>query len=81
MTYHLFSMTERKAAKPHRCIWCGELIDKGDSYLDERSVFDGSIQRMRWHPECREAAVRGWNDGDDAEFSPGAQERPEKERA
>lgn len=77
MSYTLFSMTDRKAAKPHRCVWCGEAINKGEAYLDERSVFDGNIQRNRWHPECHAAAVQGWNDGDDAEFCPGEQERPE----
>lgn len=76
MTYHLFSMTDRKAVKQHQCVWCGEIIAKGDAYLDERSVYDGSIQRNRWHPECLEAARQGWRDGDDAEFCPGEHERP-----
>lgn len=77
MTYHLFSMTERIAAKRHRCIWCGEAINPGEKYSDERSVYDGDIQRMRWHHECRDAAEQGWRDGEDAEFCPHSAERPE----
>ncbi|WOB06510.1 hypothetical protein [Piscinibacter gummiphilus] len=77
MSYILFSMTERKAAKRHRCIWCGEHIEPGDTYSDERSVYDGEIQRMRWHPECRADAEDGWKNGADEEFMPHCAERPE----
>ena len=31
--YHLFSLSEVTAAKPHRCIWCGEGIAKGNPIL------------------------------------------------
>jgi hypothetical protein len=76
MSYHLFSMIDRKAVKPHRCIWCGEAIGKSETYSDERSVYDGEVQRLRWHPECRADAEEGWARGDDAEFLPHSQERP-----
>lgn len=56
MSYTLFEDRVRKARKPHRCIWCPELIAKGETYHDERSVYDGNIQRHRWHPECQTAA-------------------------
>ena len=76
MTYHLFSMTTRKAAKQHRCIWCGQPISKGDAYQEERSVYEGGHQLHRWHPECRQAAQDGLADGDDPEFIPHSAERP-----
>lgn len=76
--YHLLSMVARTAAKPHRCIWCGEYIEKGERYQDERSVFDGHMQHHRWHPECLEDAQEGWRAGDDAEFIPHNQDRPER---
>ncbi len=56
MSYHLFSMTERTAKKRHRCIWCGQGIEPGTRYHDERSAYDGRIQKHRWHPECRTAS-------------------------
>ena len=76
MTYHLFSDTVRRAAKQHRCIWCGQAINKGDTYVDERSVYDGSIQRHRWHPECIQDARDGWAQGDDQEFLAWSNDRP-----
>lgn len=56
MSYTLFSDFVRKARKPHKCIWCREPIALGETYHDERSVYDGNIQRHRWHPECQIAA-------------------------
>lgn len=47
MTYHLFSCDERKALKPHRCIWCGEMVNSGERYLREKSVYDGRLERAR----------------------------------
>lgn len=76
MTYHLFSITTRCARKQHRCIWCGQAISPGDAYQDERSVYDGDMQRLHWHPECRQDASDGWASGDDNEFIPHSNERP-----
>lgn len=76
MSYHLFGLHEVTAAKPHRCIWCGEGIAKGEIHGHERSVYDGAFQDHRWHPECREDAEQSWRDGDDAEFTPYSAPRP-----
>lgn len=76
MTYHLFSDTVRKARKQHRCIWCGQAISPGDTYIDERSVYDGSIQRHRWHPECKACANEDMLDGGDQEFLAWSNDRP-----
>lgn len=76
MTYHLFSDTVRRAAKQHRCIWCGQAINKGDSYHDERSVADDSFQNHRWHPECKAYANEDMLGGGDWEFLAWSNDRP-----
>jgi hypothetical protein len=75
--YHQFSLVTRTAHKPHRCIWCGESIKAGESYEDERSIYDGSHQTHRWHPECLADAQADWADGGDPEFMPWSSPRPE----
>lgn len=76
MGYTLIETREVKAArKAHRCIWCGELINVGDPYLYERSIFDGRPQNHHWHGECSEASVTHFaNDG--PEFTAYENERP-----
>jgi hypothetical protein len=68
MSYHLFSKDERIARKKHVCIWCGQRIEPGEKYEDERSVYDGHIQRHRWHPECINAA-QDWFKKEGEEFN------------
>jgi hypothetical protein len=77
--YQLFSLTDRKAAKAHRCIWCGEAIAVGERYQDERSVYDGEFQHHKWHPECQADAQEDWRQGGDAEFMPWSAPRPQRE--
>ena len=74
--YVQFSLITRKARKPHLCIWCGQKIIAGEKYLDERSMFDGHIQRHRWHPECSKASQ---DHRDEVEFQPYENERPSPE--
>lgn len=76
MSYTLLSETTRTARKKHRCIWCGEAIEAGEAYVDERSIFDGGFQHHRWHPECLDDAREGWRAGDDEEFMAYSHERP-----
>ena len=53
MSYTQFECVRRTARrKEHTCIWCGKPIRIGDEYHDERGVYDGNIQRQRWHPNC-----------------------------
>ena len=75
MSYALLSEAMRVARKPHRCIWCGEFILAGERYRDERSAYDGSMQKHRWHPECDEAGSQYFSEVD-SEFSPHENERP-----
>lgn len=77
MSYTLLSRNTRTAQKQHRCIWCGEDILPGESYVDERSVFDGDFQKHRWHPECEDDFQAGHDDT----FTPYSAERPKREVA
>lgn len=76
MSYHLFSRVARKARKQHRCIWCAEAILPTASYIDERSVYDGAMQRQRWHHECHDDAQETYKDWGDETFMPWSAERP-----
>jgi hypothetical protein len=44
-----------KARKPHRCIWCGETIEKGEVHQSRAYRFDGEFMHDRLHVECKEA--------------------------
>lgn len=76
--YHLFSEKTVSAAKPHRCIWCGEGIAKGEMHLNEKSVYDGAFQDHRWHPECKADAQQCFEGEGDCEFIPWSAPRPER---
>lgn len=76
MSYTLFSLDQRKAKKEHQCIWCGQKILVGEPYKDERSVYDGNIQRHRWHPECSDDSEKFFRESGDEEFDPYQNERP-----
>ncbi len=75
MSYHLFSTMTRTAKKQHRCIWCWQAIPPGTLYTDERSVYDGRMQRHRWHPECITASYEYLRTCGDNEFTPGENPR------
>ena len=65
MSFTLFEKPVRKARIQHRCIWCGQPILIGERYLDERSVYDGYIQRHRWHPECDAGSTEYFREGEE----------------
>lgn len=47
------SMTQVTAcAKPHRCHWCGERIEKGQPATKVAGVWDGDFGQSYYHPEC-----------------------------
>ena len=76
MSYRLFELKTRVAQKQHRCIWCGESIEPGAKYLDERSVYEGQIQRHRWHPECMPVCQQALRESGDSDFDAYQNERP-----
>jgi hypothetical protein len=64
------------ARKPHRCIWCYEQIEIGESHTRYVGSWEGEFQDWRMHEEC-------WTDYDlnyDSEegFMPGEAQRPQK---
>lgn len=79
MSYTLFEIPQRTARRrEHRCIWCGGKIAIGTNYLDERSVYDGQIQRQRWHVECHTYAQDTYFSEGEDEFTPFDNEPPPK---
>jgi hypothetical protein len=71
--------TEQNAAKKHRCSWCGESIDVGESYKRYRYFDGGDVGTVKMHPECYEDMLEcasyegGW-----IEWGYGSCERPER---
>lgn len=47
-----------KKRKPSLCIWCGEIITKGEVCLEVISAEDGGIGSCYWHPECDDACQK-----------------------
>lgn len=63
-----------KARKPHRCYWCGEAINPGDTYVRWAWAGDDGVTTIHCHPECEAAwATLGWdqNEVGFAEYSRG----------
>lgn len=66
----------RKAAKDHRCTFCGWNIPKGEVYQEQTGVWDGAAFRSKFHEECFDTLCE---DGD-GEFTPYSAEPPERLR-
>ena len=66
---------QRKAAKDHRCIYCGEGIQKGEVYQEQTGVWDGAAFRNKFHAECFQALCSAG----EGEFTPYSENRPERE--
>jgi hypothetical protein len=47
-----------KAAKPHKCEWCGEPIPKGETHIQFAGIWEGAWHNWRMHNECFDAADR-----------------------
>lgn len=77
--YHCFSMKETKVKKRHCCIYCGQSIVPGETYMREKSIGD-DWQDFAWHPECLEDQRANWIE-DGGEFPAYSCERPEKVNA
>ena len=74
MSYESIEQIMRTARrKVHKCIWCGQLINIGDKYVDRAGSFYGEFQRDQWHPECLDASGKYLCED---EFEPYEQERP-----
>lgn len=66
---------QRKAAKDHRCTYCGEGIPKGEVYREQTGVWEGAAFRNTFHEECFKALC----DEGEGEFTPYSETRPERE--
>ena len=44
-----------KKRKPSPCIWCGEMIEKGETAIAVTFSDCGTIDTCYWHPECEAA--------------------------
>lgn len=60
-----------KSRKKYRCTWCNCDIDNGAQYVSRSFVYEGSMGRDHWHPECWDASAKceddlidGWFPGD-----------------
>lgn len=76
MSWEVISSELRKARKPHKCIWCGQLIVIGDRYRYERVRGPEGMGFNPWHLECDEAHREMCREYGDDEFSPYSYERP-----
>lgn len=64
--------TVKSAKKRHRCSWCAEGIDAGETYKRYRWFGDDGPATVKMHPECYDAMIelsQEW--GDDIEFREG----------
>lgn len=48
-------VTVKAAIKSHRCNWCSERIDAGESYKRWRYFAHGDASTCKLHPECYKA--------------------------
>lgn len=62
----------RKAAKSHRCSYCGETIHKGTEYSHQKGRYEGSWYDNRMHFECYEDLC----ENGDGEYTLYSNERP-----
>lgn len=75
MSWTCLSSGTRRAAKRHRCFYCGQSIEKGEVHGYRSGVDGGDFGDMRFHPECDEEA-KDWTHEDYECFSPGDARRP-----
>jgi len=69
--------TEQLARKKHKCSWCGESIEIGESYKRYRYFDGGDAGTVKMHPECYEDMLEcAHNEGGWIEWTYGGSERP-----
>ena len=77
MSYLLLEESTPVARTPHRCTWCGQGIEPGSPYKNQRGTYEGRFQVDKFHLECNKAAADECaSEGGDWEFIPYENERP-----
>lgn len=70
------------AAKTHRCTWCWQSINKGDTYMRYRFFNGGDAGTCKMHPECYDAMEQAaTEEGGWFEWVPGMERPPVKAQA
>ena len=73
---HATETETHKAKKRHRCDWCWQSVDAGETYKRYRYYAHGDAGTVKMHPECHDAMqVEANEEGGWFEWTPG-QERP-----
>ena len=54
--------SEQKARKQHKCVWCGEAIEIGETYSYWAGIFEGEFQTNKMHLECEKVCSSKEND-------------------
>jgi len=62
----------RTARKDHKCTYCAELINKGDTYTYQKGNYEGSWFESKMHHECFDDMCE-FGDGS---YTPYSNERP-----
>lgn len=57
MCFEVETTTYPIARKEHRCIWCGELILKGEKYTRQKGRFEGEWCDNPWHNDCWDGSM------------------------
>ena len=68
------AVENRKAKKPHKCSYCGEAINSGDTYCFQKGNYDGEWFESKMHPECMDDL----NENGEGEYLVYGQDRPGK---
>jgi hypothetical protein len=73
---HTTPTETHKAQKRHRCLWCWQFIEPGETYNRYRVYNDDGASTVKMHPECHDAMQEeALQEGGFIEWTPG-QERP-----
>ena len=54
--------------KPRRCSWCGEMMRKGEEAETYPFIFEGEIDHVTAHPECKIYGIDEYDYGEGFEL-------------
>ena len=61
MGFELLRESTQVARKEHKCVWCGEIILKGEKYHSRTYIFEG-LQSDKTHNDCNSVMNKiDWN--------------------